>query len=192
VLGFLSIIAFTMVSAPVVWDVTKGFFSFGTLPLPPANRIVGNNFDLTAETRDATVHVKGTWEDGTVSGDLAVTRGAKTIALPLQPSDRTDTGKRPHWQDPAKLPTADGVVVEQLLRRAQAFAGTDRFMMNVHSDDDPSAPAELSAEGNVPLGTDEAHRQAGAASRVLHARRGAGAFPVPPGEPSGTREPGLR
>ena len=53
VLGYLSIVAVTMISLPVVEDVVTGFFSFGTVPKRPEILIVGRHFSVAGDTNDA-------------------------------------------------------------------------------------------------------------------------------------------
>ena len=48
VLGYLSIIAVTMVSWPVIKDVATGFFRFGTLPLRAETIVLDRHFSLEA------------------------------------------------------------------------------------------------------------------------------------------------
>lgn len=114
VLGYLSVIAVTMVSAPVVWDVMTGFVRFGTVPLRPETLIVGRHFNVTEIEGDTRYVAKGTWErDGNVSGDLLTTRGSTV----------TKHGLR----DASKLPTELAPVRERLLDRVRPFANTPRF-----------------------------------------------------------------
>lgn len=90
VLGYLSVIALTMVSLPVVWDVATGFVRFGTVPIRPEVLIVGRNFHVRQVDGDTTYVVKGTWErkDNSVTGEMIVTRQGKPEKFNL-----ADTGK---------------------------------------------------------------------------------------------------
>lgn len=132
VLGYLSIIAVTMVSAPVVWDVVTGFFSFGTVPLRPETLIVDRHFSVREVVGDTEYLAKGTWErkDNNVTGELIVTRGGKTTKFNLANAD--------------KLDEAAAEVREQLLKRAQVFAGSKRFVIEA-----TDGAETLIAEGDV-------------------------------------------
>ena len=82
VLGYLSIVAVTMVSWPVFRDVATGFFGFGTCPLRAETIVLERHFSLQADEGTSTVQVRGTWEqDGRPTGDVFVTEGTKTDAL---------------------------------------------------------------------------------------------------------------
>ena len=94
VLGYLTVIAVTMVSAPVVWDVVTGFVSFGTVPLRPETLIVGRHFNVSESSGDTTYLAKGTWErDGQVTGEFLVTRHAKTTTHNLRESEKLDANE---------------------------------------------------------------------------------------------------
>lgn len=132
VLGYLSIIAVTMVSAPVVWDVVTGFFSFGTVPLRPETLIVDRHFSVRQVVGGTEYLAKGTWErkDNNVTGELLVTRDSKTTKFNLAQAD--------------KLDEAAAEVREQLLKRTEAFAGTGRFVIEA-----TDGVETLIAEGDV-------------------------------------------
>jgi hypothetical protein len=118
VLGYLSVIAVTMVSAPVVWDVLTGFVRFGTVPLRPDTLIVGRHFTVTDFEGTTRYMAKGTWErDGNVSGDLLVTRG----------STATKHGLR----DGSKLPAELVPVRDRLLKFVRPFADYPIFYLEV-------------------------------------------------------------
>ena len=93
VLGYLSIIAFTMVSLPVVWDVATGFLRFGTVPLRPEVLIVDRHFNVRQVTGQTEYVVKGTWErkQDEVTGEFTVTRaGQKKKTSNLAKTDGLD------------------------------------------------------------------------------------------------------
>lgn len=132
VLGYLSIIAVTMVSAPVVWDVASGFFRFGTVPLRPETLIVDRHFSVRQVVGDTDYFAKGTWErkDNSVTGELLVTRGGKSTKFNLAQADKLDES------------AAD--VREKLLKRTEAFAGAGRFVIEA-----TDGGETLIAEGDV-------------------------------------------
>lgn len=132
VLGYLSIIAVTMVSAPVVWDVVTGFVSFGTVPLRPETLIVDRHFSVRQVVGETEYLARGTWErkDDSVTGDLLVTRDAVRTKFNLA--------------EPKKLGEAEAQVRDGILARTKPFAGTQRFVIEVRS-----GQQTLNAAGDV-------------------------------------------
>lgn len=92
VLGYLSIIAFTMVSLPVVWDVATGFLRFGTVPLRPDVLIVDRHFNVREVKGQTEYAVKGSWElkKEMVTGELTVTRDGQKKTFNLAKTDGLD------------------------------------------------------------------------------------------------------
>jgi hypothetical protein len=138
VLGYLTVIAVTMVSAPVVWDVCSGFFRFGTLPLRPEVMIVGRHFNVQLEEGGTTYKVVGSWEQdqasqnwdrNKVTGDLFETRGDKKIKHGLR--DR-------------ELSAESIAVREQVIDMSQQFPGTNKFLFEAQQKD-----GTLHVEGDV-------------------------------------------
>ncbi|MBC7817594.1 MAG: Nramp family divalent metal transporter, partial [Planctomycetaceae bacterium] len=117
VLGYLSIIAVTMVSAPVFWDVVTGFFSFGTVPLRPDTLIVDRHFSVRRVVDGAEVLAKGTWErkDDSVTGELQIIRGGTRSKFNLANAN--------------KLSEAESQARDDILERTKAFVGTKRFLI---------------------------------------------------------------
>ncbi len=136
VLGYLSIVAVTMISAPVVWDVTKGFFSFGTVPKRPDVLIVGRHFNLEEVAQHhQTLHLKGSWEkDGSVTGEISVQYDAQQV--------RKINLRKP--QEMATLSDPERAAYERLLERTRPFAKTENFLIEV-----ADSGATLIAEGKV-------------------------------------------
>ncbi len=132
VLGYLSIVAVTMVSAPVVWDVVTGFVGFGTVPLRPETLIVDRHFNVQQIEGDTTYLAKGTWErkDDSVTGELLVTRQGVRTKFNLASADKLD-------ESAAK-------VRERILNRTKDFAGSQHFVIEVRVGDET-----LVAEGKV-------------------------------------------
>lgn len=117
VLGYLSIIAVTMVSAPVVWDVVTGFVGFGTVPLRPDTLIVDRHFSLRTVIDGSEYHAKGTWErkGDLVTGELLVVRGGQRTKFNLANAD--------------KFSEAESRVRSAILDRTKPFAGSQRFVI---------------------------------------------------------------
>ncbi len=133
VLGYLSIIAVTMVSAPVMWDVVTGFFAFGTVPLRPNTLIVDRHFNVRHVGDGMEVLAKGTWErkDDSVTGELQIIRGSERSKFNLAIAD--------------KLSEAERQVRDAILERTKALVGTKRFVIEFESVGD----AWLIVEGDV-------------------------------------------
>jgi hypothetical protein len=131
VLGYLSIIAVTMVSAPVLWDVCTGFFRFGTVPLRPETLIVDRHFSVQRTEGNTEYLVKGTWEqDGAVTGELYSTRDEQRLKYDLR--------------QPVDLDPQAAALREQVLEQTGAFAGSQRFVIEAADGNEV-----LIAEGNV-------------------------------------------
>lgn len=117
VLGYLSIIALTMVSAPVFWDVCTGFFAFGTVPLRPDTLIVDRHFSVRKIVGDAEFFAKGTWErkDDSITGELQVIRGNTKSKFNLANSD--------------KLSDEESQFRDAILARTKVFIRSKRFLI---------------------------------------------------------------
>ena len=77
-LGYLSLIAVTLVSWPVIRDVCTGFFRVGTVPLRAQTIILERDFTIQQEQGGSVYRAQGTWEkDGKPTGDFLVTTGPK-------------------------------------------------------------------------------------------------------------------
>ena len=89
VLGYLSLIAVTLVSWPVIREVCTGFVSFGTVPLRAQSIILERHFTLQERQGTTLYRVSGTWEkDGLPTGDLfVVIDGDRTARFNLRKSD---------------------------------------------------------------------------------------------------------
>jgi hypothetical protein len=85
VLGYLSLIAVTFVSWPVIRDVCTGFFRVGTVPLRAETIILERDFTIQQERGASVYRARGTWEkDGKPTGDFLVTTGAKVSRFDLR------------------------------------------------------------------------------------------------------------
>ena len=85
VLGYLSLIAVTLVSWPVIREVCTGFVSFGTVPLRAQSIILERHFTLQERQGTTLYRVSGTWEkDGQPTGDLFVVEGDHTTRFDLR------------------------------------------------------------------------------------------------------------
>lgn len=82
VLGFLTVVALFMVSWPVWWEVTSGFFRFGTVPLRADTIIAGPHFQLTQHDGGDTFMVRGTVEHGkpTIT-EFRITRAGQVMSF---------------------------------------------------------------------------------------------------------------
>ena len=109
VLGYLSLIAVTFVSWPVIHDVCTGFFRVGTVPLRAETIILERDFTVR-EDRGATAYVaRGTWEkDGKPTGDFSVTTGTRVARFDLRKND--------------KLTPEQRVIRDHLLERSRELA----------------------------------------------------------------------
>jgi hypothetical protein len=116
VLGYLSLIAITLVSWPVIRDVCTGFFRFGTVPLRADTIVLERDFDLR-EQRGATVYrAQGTWEkDGKPTGDFSVTTGSKVTSFDLRNSE--------------KLPADTIEIRNHLLERARSLSTPQGYFL---------------------------------------------------------------
>ncbi len=155
VLGYLSIIAVTMVSAPVVWDVVTGFFAFGTVPLRPETLIVDRHFSVRQVVGDTEYLAKGTWErkgdqDKAVTGEILVTRDGEKAKFNLskpEESVRISTTMLDQLVNRSKQMRFDSeaaAVREQILNRTEPFVGSKRFVIEV-----AERGETLIAEGNI-------------------------------------------
>ncbi len=149
VLGYLSIVAVTMISLPVVEDVLTGFFSFGTVPVEPQVRVVGRHFLVQGEDEDtllqrrligrATFKAKGTWEDdGTVTGEMTVSRPDGTV----EKIDLRNPTKRAGAE--IQLSPIAQSIYDAVLEGTREYASTQRFYLVAHD-----AGAEITVEGDV-------------------------------------------
>jgi hypothetical protein len=84
VLGYLTIVAIFMVSAPVFYDVVTGFFRFGTAPIRAPTIIVGRHFTIGAQREGTAVTVMGSWDkNGKAVGEVVVDDGEQKVKYPL-------------------------------------------------------------------------------------------------------------
>lgn len=73
VLGYLTFLAFFMVSPRVGWEVFTGFFRFGDFPQRADTIVVDRHFALTVHEQDNTYVIKGTQEStGPIIGEFLV------------------------------------------------------------------------------------------------------------------------
>jgi hypothetical protein len=120
VLGYLSLIAVTIVSWPVVRDVWTGFFRVGTVPLRAQTIVLERDFTIQQELGGSIYRAQGTWEkDGKATGEFAVTTGAKTTRFDLRKSD----GLTPELKE-----MHDG-----LLERVRGLAAPNKFFVETEA-----------------------------------------------------------
>jgi len=131
VLGYLSLIAVTMVSWPVIRDVCTGFFGMGTVPLRAQSIILERHFTLEERQGTTLYRVSGTWErDGKPTGDLFVVQGNQSTRFDLQTS--------------GKITPEVKAIRDRLLDRARARALPHHFFVETDA-----RGAVLSAEGEI-------------------------------------------
>jgi hypothetical protein len=131
VLGYLSLIAVTLVSWPVIREVCTGFISFGTVPLRARSIILERHFTLQERQGTTLYRVSGTWEqDGLPTGDLFVGEGDHVMRFNLRNSDN--------------LPASTKAIRDRLLDRARALAVTRHFFVEADA-----GGAVISAEGEI-------------------------------------------
>ncbi len=93
VLGYLSLIAVTLVSWPVIRDVCTGFFRVGTVPLRAETIILERDFTLRNSAARRSTVARGTWEkDGKPTGDFSVTTGSRVASLRSAKQRQADSG----------------------------------------------------------------------------------------------------
>jgi hypothetical protein len=131
VLGYLSLIAVTLISWPVIRDVCIGFVSVGTVPLRAQTIILERHFTLAERSGTTLFRVSGTWErDRRPTGDLFVVNGDQSTRFDLRDNDK---------------PTSEMKDIrDRLLERARQRALPHQFFVETESGD-----AVLSAEGEI-------------------------------------------
>ncbi len=122
VLGYLSLIAVTLVSWPVIRDVCTGFFRVGTVPLRADTIILERDFNLQ-ELQGATVYrARGTWEkDGKPTGDFSIAVGSRITRFDLRTNE--------------KLTAAMIEIRDRLLQRARDLATPRGFFVETRAGD---------------------------------------------------------
>lgn len=131
ILGYLSIVAVTMVSLPVVWEVCTGFVRFGTVPLRPDTLIVDRHFSVRLPRDGVEYLAKGTWErSGDVTGELVVRSGQTT--------------KKLNFTQPESFDAEAAAIRDHVFALTKPFANSQRFQLVVAESD-----LRMTAEGNV-------------------------------------------
>ncbi len=132
VLGYLSLIAVTLVSWPVIREVCTGFFQFGTVPLRAQSIILERHFTLQERRGNTVYRVSGTWEkDG-----LAHRR---PLGRPGRSHDATQSAHKAKAYRP-RLET----IRNRLLDRARELALPGHFFLETDA-----GGTVLSAEGEI-------------------------------------------
>jgi hypothetical protein len=131
VLGYLSLIAVTLISWPVIRDVCAGFVRVGTVPLRAQSIILERHFTIPEREGTTLYRASGTWErDGRPTGDLFVVRGDQSTRFDLRDSkDLTPEIKE---------------IRDRLLKRARDRAAPHHFFVETQA-----SGAILSAEGEI-------------------------------------------
>ncbi len=131
VLGYLSLIAVTLVSWPVIRDVCTGFFLVGTVPVRAQTIILERDFSIQQERGASVYRAQGTWEkDGQPTGEFLVTAASRTTKVDLRKSkDLTPELKEIH---------------DHLLERVRTLAAPRRFFVETETNG-----TLMTAEGEV-------------------------------------------
>jgi hypothetical protein len=131
VLGYLSLIAVTLVSWPVVRDVFAGFVQVGTVPLRAQTIVLERDFSIQEDQGAIVYRAQGTWEkDGKPTGEFLVKTEAKLTRFDLRKTDSlTPELKEIH---------------DRLLERVRTLAAHRRFFVETEANG-----TSLVAEGEV-------------------------------------------
>jgi hypothetical protein len=132
VLGYCTVVAVFLVSPGVAWDVVKGFFRFGTVPLRPDVLIVDRHFNVQQMEGNLRYELRGTWErNGSITGQLTA----------VQPD-----GNKTEWKLPdlKGMPQPRAPFVQKWLEESKKYVGTKRFLLRTSDQG-----VTLSAEGLV-------------------------------------------
>lgn len=131
VLGYLSLIAVTLVSWPVIREVCSGFIHFGAVPVRAQSIILERHFTLQERQGSTLYRVSGTWEkNGLPTGDLWVVDGNRKARFDLRSSER--------------IPVDTKSIRDHLLERARSLALPEHFFVEFDAGD-----AILSAQGDI-------------------------------------------
>jgi hypothetical protein len=131
VLGYLSVVALTMVSWPVFRDVAAGFLRFGTVPIRADTIVLQRHFSLREDQGDSSIQVRGTWErDGQPTGDVFVSERTRRTRHDLRKTEA--------------IPATIRDVVDRLLARARELSRPERFFVQAREDG-----VSLEAEGRI-------------------------------------------
>jgi hypothetical protein len=131
VLGYLSLVAVTLVSWPVFREICTGFVSFGMVPLRAQSIILERHFTLQERQGTTLYRLSGTWEkDGLPTGDLLVIAGNHTTRFNLRKSE--------------ELSVETKTVRDRLLKRARDLALPGHFFVETDA-----GRAVVSAEGEI-------------------------------------------
>jgi hypothetical protein len=135
VLGYLTVVAVLLVSAPVFWDVVTGFTAFGDVPLPADTLIHGRQFNLKETAGDTTLLLRGTWEratpkdEPTATGDLIIAAGEQRHTVNLRTPDEKikdlQLGDRVMDKEEVKA------VRQRLLARTRPYEGSEKFFLQM-------------------------------------------------------------
>ncbi len=100
VLGYLSLIAVTLVSWPVIRDVWTGFFRVGTVPLRAQTIILERDFTIQQEHGGSVYRAQGTWEkDGKPTGEFSGDDRAQGRSLRPAKQRQADSPERKEIRD---------------------------------------------------------------------------------------------
>ena len=115
VLGYLLFLTLFMVSAGNMWEVAKGFFQFGTIPLRAETVIVGPHFTLTEHEDPHIYTMKGTIEN------------EQMLVIEFKVFDGELSSKYSKFDD--NLSAQDQAAWQRLVDRAEDLAKEGRFFV---------------------------------------------------------------
>ncbi len=131
VLGYLSLIAVTLVSWPVIREVCTGFFRVGTVPLRAQTIILERDFTVQSERGETVYVARGTWEkDGKPTGDFSVTTANSVARFDLRSND--------------KLTPEQKIIRDELLARSRELARQRGFFVETRV-----GATTMEAEGEI-------------------------------------------
>jgi hypothetical protein len=119
VLGYLSLVAVTLVSWPVIRDVCAGFFRVGTVPLRAESIVLERDFTLQESQGDTRYRLRGSWENGKPTGEFSVVTGPKSTVYDVRKNEGL-SGERLAIRD-------------SMIERVHKLAAPGRFFVETQS-----------------------------------------------------------
>ncbi len=130
VLGYVSLVAATIVSWPVFRDVCTGFFQVGTVPLRAETIILERDFTIQENHGTTRYRLRGSWENGKPTGEFSVHSGSKSAVFDM----RKNEGLAPEVL----------AIRDSLIERSRNLAAPHRFFVETEIDGE-----SLLAEGEI-------------------------------------------
>jgi hypothetical protein len=138
ILGFLTIVTFSMVSAANMWEVVSGFVRFGSVPLRAETVVAGNHFTI-AQTADPAANESTSYVlQGTIDDGTPVVTGFKV----------KQGGKNHAYSGAEDLPPELADIKARLLARAVKLARPGQFFVeSIHDRQAVSVAGEIGGDG---------------------------------------------